>query len=120
MSWSFRALVLGVLTAWAVAPQLACFMPDQTLTKSEMNCCEQMANDCGGANMSQACCLPVIRTDVGIAAKLLDHLMPQILAAETAVDSSAELSNRDSRRLPIQNNHAPPPDPLVSSSILRI
>jgi hypothetical protein len=120
MSWSFRALVLSVTLAWAIAPQVACFVPDQTLTKSEMDCCERMANDCGGANMNHACCRPVIRTDVGIAAKLVRDFMPQLHVAESTADFSAEPSHSGSQALPFENNHAPPPEPVVSSSILRI
>src|ERR1700757_1465436 len=67
MSWSFRGLVLTVGMLCGLAPQIACFMPDQPLTQPEMDCCAKLANDCGQMNMS--CCRPVVRTDVGIAAK---------------------------------------------------
>src|SRR5215470_9767215 len=74
MSWSFRGLVLAVLLGWGLAPQLVCFMPDQTPASSEMDCCKGMAADCNDANMSQACCQTVVRTDIGIAARTTHNL----------------------------------------------
>ena len=47
MSRSFRTLALSVAMLWALAPQLACFMPGQ-MTETEQQCCKEMANDCGG------------------------------------------------------------------------
>src|SRR5689334_206021 len=43
MSRSSRALALGLAILWVVAPQMACFMPE-TMTESEHECCQQMAN----------------------------------------------------------------------------
>jgi hypothetical protein len=120
MSWPFRALVLAVVLAWGLAPQLACFMPDQALTESEMDCCEGMASDCSSANMSHACCRTVVRTDVGIAAKVVRNLMPTFDVAERATDISIALPLRVIRELSIHNSHAPPSGALVSSVILRI
>jgi hypothetical protein len=48
--------VLVVLLAWGLAPQIACLMPEQMATQSEMDCCEGVATDCSAANMSQTCC----------------------------------------------------------------
>jgi hypothetical protein len=120
MSWPFRASVLAVVLAWGLAPQLACFMPDETLTESEMDCCEGMASDCSSANMSHACCRTVVRTDVGIAAKVVRNLMPRFDVAERATDISIALPLRVIRELSIHNSHAPPSEALVSSVILRI
>ena len=120
MSWPFRALVLTVVVAWAIAPQLACFMPDQTFTKSETDCCQQMATDCSSANMSDACCRTMVRTDVGIAAKVVRNIMPRFDVAERAIDISIALPSNGSRGLSIHNSHAPPAESLVSSVILRI
>jgi len=108
------------MLAWEMAPQLACFMPDQALTKPEMDCCEEMASDCSSANMSNACCQTVVRTDVGIAAKVVRNLMPKFDVAERAADISIALPLRLSRELSIHNNHAPPSEALASSVILRI
>src|SRR5262245_7357703 len=100
MSWSFRALVLAVVLAWGLAPQLACFMPDQTLSKSEMDCCQGMAGDCNSANMSShTCCETVVRTDVGIAAKVVRNLIPGFDVAATAIDFSATPQHNDFREL---------------------
>ena len=121
MSCSFRGSVLGVVLACALAPQLVCFMPDETLTQSEMDCCKEMASDCSSPKMSHACCQTVVQTDVGIAAKVVRNVIPRFDVAERMVDISATvLRHSSSRELPIHNNHAPPKDPLVSSSILRI
>ena len=121
MSLSFRAWVLAVALASGLGPQLACFMPDQTVTKSEMDCCERMAGDCSGANMSHACCRTVVQTDVGIVAKVFRNLMPTSDVAERAIDDvSIALQNGGFGELFIYNNHAPPPEPLVSFTILRI
>ena len=119
MSWSFRALVLAVALAWGLAPQLACFMPDHALSKSEMDCCEKMASDCSSAKMSMPCCQTVAPTDVGVAAKVVRNL-PRFDVAERVVNISAMLNRESSHELFIANNHAPPPEPLASSSILRI
>src|SRR5262245_10763177 len=120
MSWSFRALVLALALAWGLGPQLACFMPDQTLTKSEMDCCQGMSADCSSANMSQACCPTVARTDVGIATKVIRNLIPRFDVAETPIDISVVLSLSGFRELSVRNSHAPPAESLVSTVILRI
>jgi hypothetical protein len=120
MSWPFRSLVLSVALAWTVAPQLACLMPEQVLTKAEMDCCERMAGECSGVSMSHACCRPVTRTDIGIGARVVREVMPVSDLADSMVELSPDPSDGNSHILPNQNNHAPPPGPMVSSSILRI
>lgn len=119
MSWSFRAAVLMVLLAWGLAPQVVCFMPDETLTPSEIDCCKQMAGDCM-ANMSHACCQKAVRPDTGITAKVLRHLMPQLDVADREFADPPAFLDMNCREALVQNNHAPPPEPLVSSSVLRI
>src|SRR5262249_1346617 len=99
MSWSFRALVLCALIGCGLAPQLVCFMPDPTLTRSEMDCCEGMASECSAANMSHACCQTVVRTDVGIAARVVRNLMPRFDVAESAIDFSIALQHNGFREL---------------------
>ena len=120
MSWPFRAFVLAVVVAWGIAPQLACFMPDQTFTKSEMDCCQEIASDCSSANMSDACCRTLVRTNVGIAAKVVRNIMPRFDVAERATDISIALPPSGSRELSTYNSHAPPAESFVSFVILRI
>jgi hypothetical protein len=120
MSWPFRALVIALVVAWGIAPQLACFMSDQTFTKSEMDCCQEMASDCSSANMSDACCRTLVRTDVGIAAKVVRNIMPRFDVEERASDISVGIPPNGSRELSIHDSHAPPAEALVSSIILRI
>src|SRR5262245_1319050 len=112
MWWAFRGSVLSVVLACALAPQLLCFMPDETLTQSEMDCCKEMASDCSSPKMSHACCQTVVRTSVGIAAKVVRNLIPRFDVAERVVTISATvLQHSSARELAIYNNHAPPGDP---------
>jgi hypothetical protein len=122
MSWSFRALVFSGALVWALVPQLACFLPETTMTESEAACCMQMAGDCGDANMSShLCCRSVLRSDVATTVKARQIHPPR--------ESSATLVTLDLPPLPfaadgrlsfVANFHAPPPDPQVSSLTLRI
>ena len=120
MSWSFRSLVLTVAVAWGVAPQIACFMPDQTLSQQEKDCCNEMASDCGGSNMTHECCRTVVRTDTGIAAKVLRHALPDSVLTNIGIPVVRPMSLDGSRQLATRNNHAPPHDREALSSILRI
>jgi hypothetical protein len=123
MSWSFRGLVFGAALVWALAPQLACFLPETTMTESEADCCRQMAGDCGEANMpSHVCCRHVVRSDVATTVKAPRQIDPP-------VESSATLVTLELPPLPfaaaargffVATFHAPPPDPQVSSLTLRI
>ena len=120
MSWSFRATVLTIVMAWGLAPQIACFMPEQMLTQPERDCCKEMSSDCGGANMSHACCRTVVRTDVGITAKTVRIVTPHFDVAERMIDAASSIFLTPSRELSAGNGHAPPHDPGVSSLVLRI
>jgi hypothetical protein len=62
----------------------------------------------------------VVRTDVGVATKIVRNLIPPINAAEFGDDLSAPLPHDGYSALTIHSSHAPPPEPVVSSSILRI
>jgi hypothetical protein len=119
MSWSFRAMVLGVVLSWGLLPQLACLMPEQTLTPAEMDCCKGMAADCSAPNMSHVCCQTVVRTDVGIAAKVLRHGPPSLNPASSVTTPSSPFVSFD-RQFSKEIDHAPPGSPGVSSLILRI
>ena len=120
MSWRFRTLVLGLVLAWGLAPQLACFMPDQALTPAEMDCCKEMAADCGTANMTHACCKTVVRTDPGVAAKVVRHDLPQLAVADQTPNIVAEFSASFDTQLSRQTDHAPPDEAGGSSLVLRI
>jgi hypothetical protein len=119
MSWSFRALVIGMLLSWGLAPQLACLMPDQTMTQSDMDCCKGVSGDCSAANMSHPCCQTVVRTDVGVAAKVVNHAAPR-LGIAAATTSVVDLPFSFDRQLSGRTDQAPPDKPSSSNLILRI
>jgi hypothetical protein len=120
MSWSFRTVALSAVLVWVLAPQLACFMPSQAAMPSEMDCCKGMAADCHRANMSQSCCQTWVRTDLGISTKVVRNPMPPIDSAGDWADPLAGLPGGDFSELSTHNSHAPPPETVVSSSVLRI
>jgi len=120
MSWSFRTLVLALVMAWGIAPQLACLMPDQTLTPAEMDCCKGMAGDCSSSNMSQACCQTTVRTEVVIAAKVVRHVMPRLDVAAATTNINPDLFFAFDGQPPRQTDPVPPDSPGNSSPVLRI
>jgi hypothetical protein len=120
MSWSFRTLALGVVVAWGLGPQLACFMPDQALTRADMDCCKGMAGDCNSANMSQACCQTAVRTEVGVAAKVVRHVMPRLDVAAATTSTVPDVFFAFDRQPARQKDHAPPDSLGNSSPVLRI
>jgi hypothetical protein len=120
MPWPFRALVIGVLLSWGLAPQLACFMPGQMPTQSEMDCCQGMAGDCSGANMSHACCQTVVRTDLGVAAKIIRHVVPRQDQLAAVTDRAPDLRIRFDNQFITETDHAPPGRLAGSSLTLRI
>ena len=50
-----RIIVVCSIVATLLAPTLLCAIPAAPMNASEADCCAQMAQDCGKANMS-ACC----------------------------------------------------------------
>jgi len=114
------AIALFVVLLWGVAPQLACLMPDQALTPPEMDCCKEMASDCGNPSMTHACCRTVIRTDIGVTAQSTRSVMPQLESAASAVTAFAPVAQFGSGEVFIHDSHAPPPEFEVPSQILRI
>jgi len=120
MSWPFRALALGVLLSWGLAPQLACFMPDQTLTQSDMDCCKGMAGDCSASTMSHACCQTVVRTDLGVAAQIIRHVIPRSEIAAASAGRAPDLLIRLDHQFSTESVHPPPGNSGGSSLILRI
>ena len=104
----------------AVAPQMACFMPDPMLSQAEMDCCQQMAGDCSSsADMSHACCRTVVRTDI-VAAVGVRHHVTQLDVAAIAVEASAPPILNAWRELPLRADHSAPPERGPSSVVLRI
>jgi hypothetical protein len=120
MSWQFRALVLGVLVSLGVAPQLACFMPDEPATASDMDCCKERIGACTAPNMSHGCCQTVAPTELGLVAKAFRQVMPRLDVAQTpiapATDSFFETYGQFSRKA----DHAPPDSHSPASLVLRI
>jgi hypothetical protein len=96
-------------------------MPDQMVTPAEMDCCKGMAGDCSSATISQACCQTVVRTDVGIVAKVLGRGIPHQDAFGTAADFGLNLPFNFDHETSRQAFHGPPDKPGGGSSlILRI
>jgi hypothetical protein len=104
---------------WALAPQLACFMPDQ-MTETEQQCCKQMANDCGGSGISHECCRTVVRPDVGTLAALNRGIAPDCSVVGTTHETFASAWSYGSNTHSLSSNHAPPHDSGGSPVILRI
>jgi hypothetical protein len=120
MSSCFRLLVLAILLTVGLAPQLACFMPDEGAMQADMDCCKGMTGDCSAANMSHACCQTVVRTDVGLTAETIQHAMPRVDVAEyggNIVSTSLVPIYGDFSR---QTDHAPPDKPGQFPLVLRI
>jgi hypothetical protein len=118
MSWPFRALVLLVVLGWGIGPELMCFLPEETSTEAELDCCQKMAGECGDTQMSHQCCRPEVRTQVGVAAKIIRQNMPVSEPAEWNLDISKGL--HDSWSVAVISIDRPPDKPLSSPSILRI
>jgi len=118
MSWSFRTLVLSLAALWALAPQIACFMPGQ-MTQAEQECCQQMGGDCAGSGMSHECCQTVVRPDVGTLAKLRD-VMPDDNVAERVFETESFFLFVGSHPIAAPADETPPAPSGISSVILRI
>jgi hypothetical protein len=103
-----------------LVPQLACFMPGDAITKPEMDCCKDMTGDCTGTNMSHPCCQMVVRSEIGVAAKVIKNATPDFSMTDGATDISAAVSGSGYQKGPIHDIHAPPPVTIGSSSVLRI
>ena len=120
MLWSFRVLVWGVLLTIAVGPQLACFMPDQTVTQSDMDCCKEMIGACTAPNASSGCCQVTAPTELGLAAKALCHVMPRFDLAGNSIASGPDSLLPIIEHLFQYTGHAPPEIYSQSSTVLRI
>jgi hypothetical protein len=120
MSWQFRTFVLGVLLTCGLASQVACFMPDQALTTAEMDCCKTMAGDCSGANMTHACCKTVVRSELGVAARIDRHDVTQLDVVDRTSNVATECFLQFDRRLSRHTDHDAPDKAGGDSLILRI
>jgi hypothetical protein len=98
MSWSFRAMVLGVLLSVGLAPQLACFMPDEPASQSDLECCKEMIGACTAPNMSHECCQTVAPATVGLTAKAAHDVMPRSTLVRATFEIVPELLGRSDRQ----------------------
>jgi hypothetical protein len=108
MSSSFRGLVLSMAVLWAVVPQLACFTPGQIVA------------DCGNGGMSHECCQVVVQFDVGTPAKTVAKVAPELSLAEAPFETALAVLFAGFNTTFITSDHSLPPDPGISSVILRI
>ena len=120
MSWPFRATVLVLLLALGVAPQLACFMPDQTATQSDMDCCKEMIGACTAPNMSHECCQVAAPTVLGLAAKTVHHVALRFHVVEVTTDVASDLRFRLDNPFSRYSDPAPPDKHGEFSLIRRI
>jgi hypothetical protein len=120
MSLPSRLLVLGVLVSLGVAPQLACFMPDQPVTPPDMDCCKEMIGACTGPNMSHQCCQTVAPLDLGLTAKTFRHMMPHLEFASTLIEIAPHSFFGSDGQSSKRTDNAPPDKQSQSSLVLRI
>jgi len=123
MSGIFRALGVSFALWWAILPQFACFLPIETHSTAESDCCKQMAGQCGGASMQiHKCCGETRRPDVAMTAKTFREAAPDvaILAPANPFEALAAPPSAISSGFLTGDIHAPPHDPSVSFLILRI
>ena len=120
MPWLLRVLGLGVVFGWGLGLQVVCFMPDQTVMPSDMDCCKEMAGDCNGANMSHPCCRPSVRAEVVVPVKIVRHVMPRLDVAHGTTNIVPDLFSPIERDVSQLNDRAPTDIPNGSSLILRI
>ena len=119
MSRSFRVLAIGFTILWVLAPQIACFMPDQ-MTETEQQCCKEMANDCSGSGMSHECCRTVVRTDVATLTAANRDIAHDFSIAETSSETGGFFLSIAYAGNDLSRNLSPPIDSGPSSVILRI
>lgn len=123
--WSRSILASAVGALLLGAPILACLAPGAQLSAEEMECCEEMAGDCGkSADMpaSHSCCSTVVRprndvlpsASVSLSAPLSHSAAFEIPLLVSHADSLDRFGIRLARA------HAPPGLDLEASSPLRI
>jgi len=121
---AMRVLALALVICWVLIPQLGCFLPINEMTQTESECCQQMAGDCGEANMQgHACCTGIVRPDAATATQAHREFVPHSeLTSTPQVSGTLDLGGlvAAAALLAQRDIHAPPDDPHVSSLILRI
>ena len=118
-----RALALILAIFCVLIPQVVCFLPGEEMTQAEMECCEHMAADCGGANMQgHECCKGVVKPDAAVVTAALRDSMPSSDLAtpyiSEATDFAALIS--EAATLARRDFHPPPRDPDASLLALHI
>jgi hypothetical protein len=119
MSRSSRAVALALTILWVVAPQMSCFMPD-TMTESEHQCCQQMANECNGSGMSHECCRTVVRPDVATFARASRAIGFDFSVAVEAFNTAPALSSHAVSTPIFDIGPAPADSSGTAPAILRI
>jgi hypothetical protein len=94
-------------------------MPD-TMTESEHQCCQQMANECGGSGMSHECCRTVVRSDVATFARANREIGFDFSVAVEAFNTIAAVSSQVASTPVFDISHALPDSSGTASVILRI
>ena len=119
-SWS-RLFALSFALMWALVPQLACFLPESSLTAAEMDCCQGMGAECGHMQMpDHGCCQKVVRTETAPLLKAAHHAVPQPEAAAATYDGFDVRHSIAGNHNFLDVTHAPPPLESSTSLILRI
>ena len=68
--WAASALVLA-LVLWISSPALACLAQPEKMTDAEMQCCREMAGQCGEMAKAEHSCCPKTPAKVETAKKLV-------------------------------------------------
>ncbi len=108
------------------APSMACLLPIGEMTRAERECCEHMAEQCGGVAMpsSHSCCQRVSDPDVSIfvvpqSQQQVSHLA-LIAVHNPDIGVVSKLGERVARADWFDGIHGPPESPPGSTPILRI
>jgi hypothetical protein len=120
MSWPFQAVVFGILLSLGIGPELACFMPDQTATQADMDCCKEMIGACTAPDMSHECCRVTAPAELGLAGKALHHVVSRLELARATTDIAPDLLSLVAGPLSRTTDHAPPDEHGEFSLVLRI
>jgi hypothetical protein len=112
-----------LFTAFLVlaAPVMACTVPLHEMDAEEQACCLQMADQCGGTQMSEShsCCTKTPRVDQAALKTTGKYSLP-ILDLATVGDLSQTVPNLTTHALPRQRDSVDSPSPPGSISVLRI
>jgi hypothetical protein len=101
-------MVLGLLVSVGLAPQLACFMPSESLSQSDMECCKEMIFACAAPNMSHECCQTLAPAPVGLTEKASYDVMPRSTLVGATVEIARELLVRFDRQRAWFEDPGPP------------